>query len=145
MEAWSQAKGIPISKSSWGRYGKEYFETYKATLRFEDQARSIASAAGDGLNLEEATTKLLLQRVLSAVTGEGFDILAIPRLLADVAKLQASSVGREKLKMEVEKKLREAGDKVLSAIEEGEANAAEARQPMNAERLKQIIRESYGV
>lgn len=119
LAAWSASKGYDISKSAWGRYGKQFFEAYQAVKRFEDQSRALASEAGEGLTMEEAVTKMLLQRVMAAVMGKEFDIMEVPRLLSDVAKLQASSVSREKFKDEMARRAAAAADRVAKKARRG--------------------------
>ena len=92
LEAWCKEKGFQISRSSIGRYGKTFFEAYQQVKRFEDQSRALQSDVGDGLLMEEAATKLLLQKVMGALIDGSADILEIPRIISDVARLQQSSV-----------------------------------------------------
>lgn len=116
---WSAGAGYDISRSSWGRYGKEFYEAYQAVKQFEDQSRVLVSEAGEGLTMEEAVGKLLLQKVMAAVTKGDFDILEAPRLLSDIAKLQSSNVQREKHKSEIVKKASEAAGKVEKLAKKG--------------------------
>lgn len=128
LALWSKKNGYDISKSAWGRYGKEFYEAYQAVKRFEDQSRALAGEAGEGLTMEEAVSKMLLQRVMQAVTAGDFDILEVPRLLSDVAKLQQSSVQREKLKDEFTRRAREAAEKVGKIAQKGGLSAATVQQ-----------------
>jgi len=110
------ARGFDIGKSTVGRYGKAFFEAYQNVKRFEDQSRVMQSEVGEGMLLEEATTKMLLQKVMAVLIDGSFDVLELPRILSDVAKLQSSSVQREKIKAdfkkEMEKKIKTATNKV---------------------------------
>lgn len=112
-------RGFDISHSSMGRYGKEFFEAYQAVRQFEDQARAITSEAGDGLTLEEATSKMLLQKVMAGLVSGDADILEIPRLISDVAKLQSSSVARERLKSDLAAKVQRIAGDVVQAVKKG--------------------------
>ncbi len=134
LAAWSREKGYDISRSSWGRYGKQFYEAYQAVKQFEDQSRALASQAGEGLTMEEAVSKLLLQRVMAAVTSGEFDILEAPRLLSDVAKLQSSNIQREKLKDEFARKAAAAAKNVEKI----------ARKEGLSEKAIKQIREIFG-
>lgn len=137
-----RAKGHDISKSSIGRYGKEFLSAYREIRILEDQARVLKGAVGDGLALEEAGTKALMRKLLQLFLSSEFDVTELPRLVSDFAKLSSASVQREKWKAEVEKRVREAGEKVAAAVE---AEAGGPAKPMSAERLREIIRDTYGV
>lgn len=41
-----QTKGYDISRSSMGRYGKEFFEAYRNIKQFEDQSKALTSEVG---------------------------------------------------------------------------------------------------
>ena len=97
---WLKEQGYDISRSSIGRYGKKFFEAYKKIKQFEDQAQTLKSDVGEGLLLEESLTKILLQKVQEAVIDGTMDVIAVPRILSDVAKLQSSSIQRERIKMD---------------------------------------------
>lgn len=136
MTAWSTNKGYDISRSSWGRYGKEFYEAFQAVKRFEDQSRVLTSESGEGLTMEEAVSKMLLQKVMAAITTGKFDILELPRLISDVAKLQQSSVQREKLKDDLATRARAAADKVSKIATKG---------GLSPNAVDQIKREIMGV
>lgn len=112
LSAWSRERGFDISRSAWGRYGKEYYSAYQAVRQFEDQSRALAGEPGEGLTMDEALTKMLQQRVATALIKGEWDVMEMPRLLADVAKLQASSVLRERLKKDLEKRVKKTADDV---------------------------------
>ncbi len=112
-------RGHDISRSSMGRYGKTFFEAYQSIKQFEDQARAITSEVGEGLTLEEATSKMLLQKVMAGLVSGDADILEIPRLISDVAKLQASSVARERLKADLAAKVKKVAGAVDAAVKKG--------------------------
>lgn len=136
LSAWSSEQGYDISKSSWGRYGKRYYQAYQQIRQFEDQSRALAGEAGEGLTMEEALTKLILQKVTESVLGGEWDLMEAPQLLSEVARLQNSNIAREKLKDELARRMRETGEKALKEIE---------TNPADPERIKTVIRESYGI
>ena len=106
ISLYCKAKGHDISRSSVGRYGKPFLQAYKKVLQFEDQSRILKSEVGEGLLLDEAISKLLMQKVMDALLDGEMDILQVPRLLSDVAKLQSSNIQREKAKVTFENEVR---------------------------------------
>lgn len=122
------SQGYDISRSSIGRYGKEFFEAYQQVKRFEDQSRALVGEVGDGMTMEEALSKVLLQKVLAAVTKGDFDVMEKSRLLADFAKLQSSNIQREKLKDEYARAARIAAEKVEVIAKKGGLSAATVQQ-----------------
>ena len=105
-------RGHDISRSSVGRYGKEFLNFYRRVRIIEDKSRALASEAGDGLVLEEAASKLFNQQVLEYLISGAFDIEEKSRLIADFAKLQSSSVARERLKNEYRRRAEAAVDAI---------------------------------
>lgn len=99
-----KTKGYDISKSSIGRYGKEFLSAYQRLRIIEDQSRTLKSEAGDGLNLEETASKMFTGQILELLVNNNIDVRNIPRLVSDFAKLQASSVLRERNKLDFMKK-----------------------------------------
>src|SRR4030042_6891669 len=53
-----------ISKSSIGRYGKDFLAQYQRLRIIEDQSRALVSEAGDGLLLDEAGGKLMAKKII---------------------------------------------------------------------------------
>ncbi len=141
IAAYVKSRGHEISRSSIGRYGKEFLNTYRQIRMIEDQAEALVSNPEKALRLEEAATKLFLQQVMQLLLRAEVDILEMPRILSDFAKLQQSSVARERLKAQTAAQMREAGEKVAEAVE---AREAEGRR-VSAEELKRMIREVYGI
>ncbi len=138
LAAWSREKGFEISRSAWGRYGKEYYASYQAIRQFEDQSRALAGEAGEGLTMDEALTKMLQQRVAAALMRGEWDVMEVPRLLADVAKLQASNISREKLKADFADRAKAAADRVEKILAQGARTIA--RTGGLTDRTIQIIR-----
>ncbi len=106
ISLYCKAKGHDISRSSAGRYGKRFLEVYKKALQFEDQSRILKSKVGEGLILDEAISKLLMQKIMDTIVDGTMDILEVPRLISDFAKLQASDVKREAAKVSLEAEVR---------------------------------------
>jgi len=72
----------------------------------------LVSEAGDGMVLEEAASKIFAQMILEAQLSGELDIKELPRIISDFARLQASSILRERMKKEFEKKVEKTADKV---------------------------------
>ncbi len=129
-----KARGFDISRSSVGRYGKAFFEAYQQVKQFEDQSKALKSEAGESLSMDEAISKMLQQRVLKGLMAEGFDIMEIPRLISDVAKLQTSNVLREKLKEDLRRQaVKETLDKLAKMTKENKGEMI-----LNAKRIKEL-------
>jgi len=113
---WLEEAGYKSSQSAVGRYAKYFFALEKVKFVGE-QAKTIIEAAGeDPLKIEEATAKLgavvmmeVFQEAMQA--GDRIDVKHIGKLLGDFARLQMSSVAREKLKTQLLDKFDEAAKK----------------------------------
>jgi len=100
-----KGKGHDISRSSIGRYGKEFLNEYRKLLIIEDKSKILVSeAGGDGMVLEEAVAKKMAATLMELLLDEGVDISKTPRIISDFAKLQSSSVARERLKEDYQKR-----------------------------------------
>lgn len=109
---WLKERGFEISKSALGRYGKRFFETVQEAKIFTDQAKSLASEANQGLPLEEATGKIIMGKILKAITEGDFDILQNGWLLGGIAKMTSASVSLAKYKNDVAAKTQAAAEKI---------------------------------
>ncbi|HNR13092.1 MAG TPA: DUF3486 family protein [Thermodesulfobacteriota bacterium] len=128
-------KGYDISRSAIGRYGKDFFAAYQRLKVIEDKSRALVSEAGDGMVLEEAASKIFTQMIIEAQLSKELDIKELPRIISDFAKLQASTVLRERFKADFRKKF----DKVMSDAEKESKN-------MTKDELVSMIRERvYGL
>ena len=128
-----KAKGYDISKSSIGRYGKDFLNFYRRVKVVEDKSRALVGEAGEGLVLEEAASKLFLQQILDLLLQGELDIKEKSRIIADFARLQSASVQRERLKSEYKKK----ADKAVSKIRQ--------KKEISPELLKEIEESIYGI
>lgn len=130
------AKGYDISRSAIGRYGKDFLAQYQRLRIIEDKSRTLISEAGDGLSLEEAASKVFAQKILEALLSGDLDVLEVPRLVSDFAKLQGSTVLRERLKMDVKKRVEKAVETVEKTL---------TKKAVDAETLRRIREEIYGI
>lgn len=129
-------KGYDISRSAIGRYGKGFLATYQELRILEDQSRTLVSEAGDGMALEEAASKLFAKKIVELQLAGKIDILELPRIISDFAKLQSSTVARERFKSELKRKI----EKAVENIETKTRNKS-----LDPETLKIIREEVYGI
>ena len=119
---WLSEQGYPYGKSSIGRYAKWILALEKVKVVGE-QARSIIEASGeDPLKIEEATSKLgavvMMEVFQEAMKGDKIDVKHIGKLMGDFARLQTSSVQREKMKADIaEKAKRQALEQAADVVE----------------------------
>lgn len=133
IKSYLDARGYDISRSGIGRYGKDFLNTYRRLKVVEDKSRALVSEAGDGMVLEEAASKLFAQMILEAQMDGSLDVTKLPRIISDFARLQASTVLRERLKKEFKNKLDKATEKVAK------------KKNIDPETLKMIREEVYGL
>jgi len=111
IKSFLDSEGYDISRSAIGRYGHDFLVAYQNLRIIEDKSRALVSEAGDGMVLEEAAAKLFSKMILEAQLSGKLDIKKLPRIISDFAKLQTSTVSRERLKKEIRKKaLEQAAD-----------------------------------
>ena len=133
IKGWLDSQGYDISRSAIGRYGKAFFSTYQKVRMVEDQSKALMSEPGDGMVLEEAITKLFAQAIIEAQVDGSLDIKTLPRIISDFARLQASSVLRERMKADFKAKFDKAAEKVAK------------KKNVDPETLRMIREEVYGV
>lgn len=129
-------KGQDVSRSAIGRYGKDFLNEYRNLRIIEDQAKNIVSGSGDdAMVLEEAATKLFSKKIVELLLENGINLNKIPRIVSDFARLQASSVLRERLKADFRKKT----EKAVKSI------ANKLRKDVSPENIKYIKEVLYGL
>jgi len=116
IKAWLDGEGYDIGRSSVGRYGKGFMAAYRNLKIIEDKSRALVSEAGDGMVLEEAASKLFSQMILEAQLSGKLDIKKLPRIISDFAKLQTSTVSRERLKRDIAERVAQTADDVAKTI-----------------------------
>jgi len=112
-------RGIEIGRSSIGRYGKDFLNAYSRLRVVEDKSRALVSETGDGLVLEEAASKIFAQMVIEAQLSGDLDIKALPRIISDFAKLQSSSIMRERIKLTFEERAKSVAEEVVKVARTG--------------------------
>lgn len=128
IKAFLAEKGYDISRSAIGRYGKEFLARYQKLRILEDQSRTLVSEAGDGMVLEEAASKLFAQKIVEAQLSGELDILELPRLVSDFAKLQSSTVARERFKSEMKNRVEKTAESVEKMVKAGGLPDDKARE-----------------
>ncbi len=136
IQAFLAGKGHDISRSAIGRYGKEFLATYQRLRVIEDQSRTLVSEAGEGMVLEEAAAKLFAQKIVEAQLSGDLNILEMPRLVSDFAKLQSSTVARERFKRELQ-------DRVVKTADE--AGKIARQGGLSDEKAEEIRRKILGI
>jgi len=114
-----KVRGYNISRASIGRYGKEFFEAYGAIKRFEDQARAITAGAADGMPMEEAVGKMILQKVMAGLMDGTANVTENARLISGVASLQNAHVRMNVWKDDLEKRAKKTADAVAKIVKKG--------------------------
>jgi hypothetical protein len=136
ISAYLKANGHDISKSSVGRYGKDFLNLYRRIRVMEDKSRALSSEPGE-MALEEAASKLFTGEILELLMAHTLDIGEKSRIIGDFAKLQSSSVARERLKSDTRKKI----DAKLSDLE----SKARKGTGLDPETLRRVREEIYGI
>ena len=116
IKAWLDAKGHNIGRSSIGRYGKDFFNDLQETRIIEEKARALVTDVEDGMVLEEAASKLFSKQIIEGLMDGEINIKKLPRIISDFAKLQASTVLRERLKKEIAKKAQKAVESIKKKV-----------------------------
>jgi phosphohistidine phosphatase SixA len=119
---WLTEQGFGISKSSIHRYGQEFESRLSAIQVATEQAKAIASAAGDEEGaMNDALIRLVQERafdVLINLQSDNPDEFAkiFPKMGVMVARLSRASVAQKKWQAEARKKAREAARKVSKVL-----------------------------
>ncbi len=128
-------QGYDISRSSVGRYGKDFFDMLRQ-LRV-DEGKSEALIEGDDtMALEHAASKLLVQQVIAGISIGSINVAEVPRIMSDLAKLQSSSIQRENYRREI----RERTEKAAETVEKKLTKAGVTKEVADA-----IKREVLGI
>jgi hypothetical protein len=109
-----KGKGHDISKSSIGRYGKDYLNAYQRLRIIEDQSRTLVSEADSELTLEVAGGKLMAQKIIEILLQQDVDTKKIPDLAIGLASIIKANVSREKFKTDLKKKITKTADDVTT-------------------------------
>ncbi|MHC1727946.1 MAG: phage protein Gp27 family protein [Syntrophobacteraceae bacterium] len=112
-------QGYEISKTAVGRYGRDFLEFCRRLRINEEKSRALASDEKSGLLLEEAASRLFALKILESLLSGEIDLVRLPRLLSEFAKLQSSNVQRERLRREFRKRTEETAEEVAQSARSG--------------------------
>jgi len=116
ITAWLNAEGYDISRSAVGRYGKTFFDIVKNMKVIEEQASTLISDSENSMVLEEATTKLILNKLMELLMTDSVDLKRSTKIMTDLANLNKSTVSREKLKIEIRDRAQKVADDVSTEL-----------------------------
>jgi len=103
---WLKELGHQVSKSSVGRYGKDFLSRLERLRVVKDQARAIVEESGDrpATEMHEAANQLAVQLIMETlITVPDMKEAEITEVLKALSQLERSAVSREKLKYEFTK------------------------------------------
>ena len=109
---WLSEQGYEISRSAVGRWGKAFFDVVKNVRQIEEQSATLVGDEDTAMLLEEATTKLILSKLLDLLKDDKVKLEKSTKIMTDLANLQKSTVSREKLKIEIRDRAKLAAAKV---------------------------------
>lgn len=133
---WLKQMGQDISRAAVGREGKDFMASLKLLKESKEQATTIVEAAGakGALAMEEAAAVMALQNIIKfLMTQPDMQREDASKVMMALARLQSSSVGREKLKLDFKKKAADAADEAVKIAK------AEGLSDELAEQIKKKI------
>ncbi len=119
IEEWLQEKGHDISQSSVQRYGKTFLTKLERISTAREQAKTIIeTSSGLKTEMSEATSTVafqLLMEMLINTDSKDVDKNTL-NAIKTLATLERSTVAREKLKIEFDKGVSAAMDRVTESL-----------------------------
>ena len=108
LAEWLNEQGFEISKSSVGRYGKNFKNRLQALKVATDQAKAIVEASEDDAGaMNDAIIRLVQTKTFELLVELEADNKDLPRIGQMVAKLAQAAVRQKKWQQEMEGKIRE--------------------------------------
>ncbi len=139
---WLRQMGHQVSKSSVGRYGKDFLARLERLRIVRDQARAIVEDNADrpATELNEAASALASQLITEALlaagdAGQGLD-KKVTEAIKALALLERSAVARERLKLEFKQK----AEAAVARIEQ-----TAQKKGLDPETLAIIKEQIYGI
>ncbi len=112
-----KALGHDVSQSAIGRYGKGHLSELERVKLVSDQMKAITEAVGeDALALQEGAVQTALTKIIEYLSLIGPETMAgeeASKIFTALAKLQSSSVQRERWKADLRKKIQTAAEAVV--------------------------------
>lgn len=136
---WLQAMGHEVSRSSVGRYGKDFLAKLERLKIIKEQARTILDETQDrpAIEMTEAATQIAVQKILETLMeAEDLKKESLTDLIFALSNLEKSGVLREKLKMDYRRKAE-------NAVKEIEKTAE--KKGLDEETLRVIKEQIYGI
>lgn len=106
ISAWLTEMGNPVSKSSVGRYGKDFISRLDRLRLVKDQAKAIVETDPDApaTEMHEAANQLAVQLIMETLMNvPNLEGAKVTELFKALSLLERSAVAREKLKYEFNK------------------------------------------
>lgn len=131
LEAWLEAQGYEIGKSSIHRYGSKLEQRVAELKRSTDQAKALVAASPDEAgDMSEALMRLLQEKLFTLlmemdVDPENASLGAIAKAMAPLAR---ASIALKKYSSEVAEKARAAADAADRIVKTGGLSAEAGAQ-----------------
>lgn len=129
--------GIPVSRSSVNRYGQRFLSKMEKLRLAREQAKIVLENAKDSPALEgvEAASHMAVQVIMEKLLemDDIKDAKSVDVFKA-LALLERSAVQREKLKLDYNRGIKEACDKIKAALKE-----ELGKQPDLVKRLSELV------
>lgn len=138
--AWVKDRGYETSTSAISRYYR-YLKTLENVKIASQQVKAILDETDKDsmLELEEGISRMasaiVMEILQEAETSRKTDIQYVTRIIGEFARLQMSSVAREKLKIEFRRKAQKAVENIEKT----------AQKQLDPETLRKIREEIYGI
>ncbi len=116
-----QEAGHEVSRSSVGRYGKNFLSRLERLKLFKDQAQAIVESNPDrpATELAEAANQISMQMIMEALMEIDIDTVkesSVTKLFEAISKLETSASRREKIKFEYTRGIQAAKDVILEGL-----------------------------
>ncbi len=113
--------GHPVGKSSVGRYGKDFLSRLERLKIVKEQAKTIVNNSADApaTEMAEAANQLAMQLIMEALMQvENLEGAKITSIMQSLAKLETSGVRREALKLNFNRGVEAAIEKIKAGLKE---------------------------
>jgi hypothetical protein len=137
-------KGHNISRSSVGRYGRNFLNCVEELNIFREQTKIVVEQKGDApaTDMAEAASMFAIQKLFNYLLDPNLSVKEKTEVMKVIALLEKSGVSREKLKMDyIEvKEAKKKADKAVQTIEE-----TAKKKGLDPETLAIIKEQVYGI
>ena len=138
--AWLAGKGAEVSRSSVGRYGKEFSKRLERLAQVRDQTKAIVQEVSGrpATEMHEAANLLAVQQIFERLLDakDEIDEANIVELIKAVAQLEKSAVWRERAKLAFKRQAETAAKKIEEIGE---------KEGLSPEILRKIREQVYGI